>query len=91
MYKSISITCTNIPSANKKTNFLVDKKRIVMLKRNVEKIKKVYYTRHDELKKIDMNKDQFSQIYSWKLISELCYSIYTLQKEIYEFPEEDDL
>lgn len=91
MNKSISITCTNIPSTKKQSNFLVDKKRIVMLKNNVEKVKQVYYTRHDELKKLDMHKDTFSQIYIWKMMSELCYSIYTLQKEIYEFPGEDDL
>lgn len=99
MYKSLAITCTNIPTSNQKSKFLIDKKRITMLKNNVIKYKRLYYTRHNDLRKYesshvnddDLNINKVQQIYSWKMISEICDSIYTLQKEIYESLDESDL
>ena len=96
MYKSLAITCTNVPSTNKKSKFLIDKKRIVMLKNNVVKYKQLYYTRHHDMKKYEMSIDdslnktenKIHQIYVWKMMSEICDSIYKLQKEIYESSDE---
>ena len=98
MYKSLQVSCTNF-SSDKKSNFLVDKKKTVLLKKNVEKYKKLYYTRHNEIRVVyecelsenmlDDNEKKLS-IYSWKMMSEICNSIYMLQKQIYETETETE-
>ena len=96
MYESLAITCTNMSSSNQKSKPLIDKKRITMLKNNVIKYKRLYYTRHNDQRKYEsshacVEENKVQQIYSWKMISEICDSIYTLQKEIYESLDDSDL
>lgn len=94
---SLQVSCTNV-QPSKKSNFVIDNnKKNVLLKRNVKKYKQLYYTRHKDMRvvyeceyecePIFNDNEKKIHIYSWKMMSEICNSIYLLQKEIYENEE----
>lgn len=95
MYTSLQVSCANV-QPSKKSKFSVDNKKNVLLKKNVKKYKQLYYTRHKDMRivyeyescePVFNDNEKKIHIYSWKMMSEICNSIYLLQKEIYENEE----
>lgn len=75
-------TCSN------GSKFLVDKKRIEVLKRNSMKYKQLYFKRHTNMATFNLykthNSDYNIDVENWKCMRDLCNTIYTVQKEIYD-------
>ena len=91
MYKHIVLTsCSNIQADN---NRFREMKRREILKRNIYKYKRLYVQRHNDYiqneEVINLHNNYNLKVESWKHLSELCKTIYVMEKEVFINDYED--